>query len=453
MAGRVFPEDPLELARTVRDWLARTAPMADRLVATPRAVIAPHAGLPVCGAVMAGAWSATRDAAPDRIVLLAAAPMPDFTGIAVPVHHGAIEIPGKKLRIDRDACRALIRSGRAHGREAAFEAQPGIDAHLPFARFLHPRVPVVPLVVGQVAPARIAAVIDRLDRLPGQTLFVLSSDLGRAGTAAEARRLQARTAALIETGQGARLTPDAASGALVLAGWQGSQAGQGCRALRLGHAVTHPKGGGPVSGHGAWAVYPPQGALLPDGLSEVLLDVARRAVGSGLSRGTAPHMRPDSYALPLRTLMASAVTLTAGGTCIGSAATLTPHLPLVADVAGNAARAALRDPRATGRAPDPQALGIEIDLLGPATPLEMPDEAALLARLVPGETGLALSDAGRHAMLLPSAWAELDDPQLFVAALRRKAGLPPDHWSATQQIRLLHAERLVAPAEALPVAA
>ena len=44
------------------------------------------------------------------------------------------------------------------------------------------------------------------------------------------------------------------------------------------------------------------------------------------------------------------------------------------------------------------------------------------------------------ALFLPSVWSGLPDPAAFVRALRRKAGLDPERWSAAQEFRLFHAE-------------
>ena len=49
--------------------------------------------------------------------------------------------------------------------------------------------------------------------------------------------------------------------------------------------------------------------------------------------------------------------------------------------------------------------------------------------LRPGVDGLVLSEGAASATFLPAVWESLPEPRAFLDALRRKAGLPPGHWS------------------------
>ncbi len=51
----------------------------------------------------------------------------------------------------------------------------------------------------------------------------------------------------------------------------------------------------------------------------------------------------------------------------------------------------------------------------------------------PFEDGIILSDGNRRGLFLPQVWDQLPDPKDFLAHLKRKAGLPIDHWSTTMQ--------------------
>ena len=52
-----------------------------------------------------------------------------------------------------------------------------------------------------------------------------------------------------------------------------------------------------------------------------------------------------------------------------------------------------------------------------------------MSRLRPGVDGLVLAGRGHRATFLPQVWEKLEDPESFVAALERKAGLAPGSWS------------------------
>lgn len=108
--------------------------------------------------------------------------------------------------------------------------------------------------------------------------------------------------------------------------------------------------------------------------------------------------------------------------CIGS---VQANKPLAEDVATNAIGAALRDPRFRPvTADEAPSLHVSVAVLSPFSPIDAPDEEALLHTLRPGVDGLLLRDRGRRALFLPQVWDQLPDPRAFVGALKRKAGLP-----------------------------
>lgn len=76
-------------------------------------------------------------------------------------------------------------------------------------------------------------------------------------------------------------------------------------------------------------------------------------------------------------------------------------------------------------------LHVHVSILGPREALRPECEDDLVAMLRPGVDGLVLEERGRVATFLPAVWAQLASPREFLAQLRRKAGLPVDHWSET----------------------
>ena len=115
--------------------------------------------------------------------------------------------------------------------------------------------------------------------------------------------------------------------------------------------------------------------------------------------------------------------------CIGSPES---WRPLGTDVVANANRAAFHDPRFDPLTKEETAaLDIHISVLSPAEVFEFEDEADFMARLNAGIDGLVIEDKGCRALFLPSVWEQLPDPVQFVAHLKDKAGLAPNHWSDT----------------------
>ena len=456
VAGRFFPDDKLLLKACVTDLLRQAEDAGRDVPSAPVAIITPHAGYDYCGALTAVAWQASRAAQPDRIAVISPAHGTPVSGVAVPSRHSAVALPGLRVRIDREACRALRRAGLARDDDQPFEAEHGIDTQLPFARSVHSGVPVVPVVVGDADITRVAQVVDALAALPGETLFVLSSDLSHHLPETDAQRRDVRTAGLIEIGQGGMLGSHDACGARVIAGFQTSRFGAGLRAVRLARTTSGrvTGSGDSVVGYGAWAIVSETAPALRDDLRAILLDVARRALVSRATRGTAPDVRVDSFATPLRGVMASFVTLERRGQLRGCTGTLVPFRPLVADVADNAVRAGFADPRFPALRPDELAdLTLTVSALTVPRPMSAAPRDDVLAALQPGESGLIVTQGKARGVLLPSVWAALPEPNDFLSTLLRKAGLDPDAWPDDLRFHHFRAESFSAPPAAQAEAA
>ncbi|WP_165354663.1 AmmeMemoRadiSam system protein B [Tropicimonas sp. IMCC6043] len=443
-AGTFFPADARVLAAEVEACLQAAGEAG---AAPPCAIVSAHAGYAYSGR-FAGLSFASVTWTPARVVVVSPSHRYWFRGLAFP-SQDVFATPLGPLAIDRRACAALADAGLAHQEDAAHDNEHGIETQLPFIRSLWPEARLVPLVCGDVPATQVAAALDAL--ADPDTLTVLSSDLSHFLTQDEATRKDAETARLIETGEAEALRPDNACGATGLRGWLLSEAGQGARALRLGMgdsaAVTGDRDR--VVGYGAWAFYPSGAAMLTHGARSTLLGIARDAIRTRLIGGrAAPHA--ESNLTPLQTFAASFVTLTEAGALRGCIGSLTPHRPLVEDVVENALRAGFHDPRfppVTAELLD--RLRISISVLGRPKPLRCADEAEALARITPGKDGLILSSGGRRGVFLPSVWETLADPRAFLEGLKRKAGLPPDHWGRDYVLETFRVESFAEPGPAM----
>jgi AmmeMemoRadiSam system protein A len=165
--------------------------------------------------------------------------------------------------------------------------------------------------------------------------------------------------------------------------------------------------------------------MAPTDLGDALLRTARAALEQAFG---SPRAAAVAYA-DLDRPGATFVTLTQHGDLRGCIGTLDAHRALRLDVEENTRNAAFRDPRfAPLAATEVEVTRIEVSLLSAPVALPIAGEDDLLRRLRPGVDGVVLAYQGRRATFLPQVWESLPEPDAFIAALKRKAGLAGGFW-------------------------
>lgn len=170
-----------------------------------------------------------------------------------------------------------------------------------------------------------------------------------------------------------------------------------------------------------------------DELGRALIGNARHAVATELELAAANP--PEHVALLRRG--ATFVTLFCRGELRGCIGSLRPTRELRFDVRENAVAAAFRDPRFPPlTAAEYEATWVEISLLSAADSFRFGSESELWERLRPGVDGVTLDLDQKRATFLPQVWETLPEPRDFLAALKRKAGLPADFWSPSLNVAI-----------------
>jgi AmmeMemoRadiSam system protein A len=168
-------------------------------------------------------------------------------------------------------------------------------------------------------------------------------------------------------------------------------------------------------------------------LGLALVSIARRAIGVRL--GLAGEAPPGHAALTAPG--ASFVTLFCGEELRGCIGSLHARRPLGEDVRENAINAAFHDPRFPPLVQSEfVATSVEVSLLSPSASFHFAVEEELIARLRPGIDGVTLEHGGHRATFLPQVWATLPEPRMFLAELKRKAGLASDFWNPSMNVGL-----------------
>jgi AmmeMemoRadiSam system protein B len=250
VAGSFYAGHPQRLRTAVADLLAAAPASAG---ASPKALIAPHAGYTYSGGVAAAAFATLRgSAAITRVVLIGPAHYVAVRGIAVPTAD-AFETPLGRVPVDRDALSAIADLPFVVEADAAHAPEHALEVELPFLQTLLGSFALVPLLVGDADPRQVAQVLGRLWGEP-DTLIVVSSDLSHYHDYDTARQLDAATAAVIERGEWRSLGPDRACGFLAVAGLLVEADRRGLAARRLALCNSGDTAGprDRVVGYGAW---------------------------------------------------------------------------------------------------------------------------------------------------------------------------------------------------------
>lgn len=167
-------------------------------------------------------------------------------------------------------------------------------------------------------------------------------------------------------------------------------------------------------------------------LGNTLLQLARCAIAAHFCPVTPPAVK-----LPeLHKKGATFVTLTQLDQLRGCIGSLEAWRPLLVDVQDNARKAAFHDPRFAPLSEAELPLTrIEISLLTPAEPIIFNSQTDALAQLQPDIDGIIFSAGRYRSTFLPQVWAQLPKPELFMAHLKQKAGLPADYWGPDVQLQ------------------
>lgn len=168
---------------------------------------------------------------------------------------------------------------------------------------------------------------------------------------------------------------------------------------------------------------------------KILLDTARASIQYGLSHHSQMPIQLTDYPAQLQQIRGCFVTLHLLGRLRGCIGTLQARQALIQDVAYNAFNAAFNDPRFHPlSAAEFASITLDISILSTAQPMHFSSEQDLLRQLRPGIDGLILTEQGHRGTFLPSVWEQLPDPEIFLAHLKNKAGLPTNYWSDTVRV-------------------
>jgi len=426
VAGLFYPAEPAQLAYDVQHLLNEATPHELPI----KALIVPHAGYIYSGAIAATAYAALRPIAARirRVVLLGPTHRVAVRGLALPDAE-IFDTPLGRVMLDTQTMHAIAHlpqisiSSEAHLQEHSLEVQ------LPFLQTVLSDFTLLPLAVGMASADEVAEVLEAVWG-GEETLIVISSDLSHYLPYSTAQRVDRETAdSILELHQ--PIAHDRACGGTPVSGL--------IVAARHHHLTPHLldlRNSGDtagshdrVVGYAAFAFTGEQPVSNEKG--KTLLRLARAAIAKELGFISQELPRTDWLEEPGATF----VTLTLNDQLRGCIGSLEAYRPLIDDVRHNAAAAAFNDTRfdPLSKAEFDHVL-VEVSLLSPPETIRFKNEQDALAQLHPGKDGVILEYVSHRATFLPQVWAQLQQPQVFLAHLKNKAGLAEDFWS--DQIKL-----------------
>lgn len=213
-----YPADEGELRDLVDALLerARGSLGAAPAHASPKALIAPHAGYQYSGPVAASAYARIAPEGIRRVVLLGPAHRVPVRGLAAPAAD-AFATPLGPVALDASALAGVARLPQVRRSDPAHAFEHSLEVQLPFLQRVLGSFLLVPLVVGDAEPEEVDEVLEALWG-GRETLVVVSSDLSHYLDYETARRLDAQTTRAIEALAPESLDPDRACGCIPVQG-------------------------------------------------------------------------------------------------------------------------------------------------------------------------------------------------------------------------------------------
>jgi AmmeMemoRadiSam system protein B len=253
VAGLFYPGHEAELAASVQGYLAEQS--TDPEVATPKALIVPHAGYVYSGSVAASAYRCLASGHQiHRVVLLGPSHRVPIRGLAVP-SADFFSTPLGSVPIDVDGRHRLRELGLAGVSDAAHASEHSLEVQLPFLQSVLGEFTLLPIAVGLAPADRVSEALDAVWGGP-ETLIVVSSDLSHYHTANEARQLDGMTSRSI-LARRSDLSDQQACGARCINGLMKCARNRrlSVKLLDLRNSSETAGDGSRVVGYGSYALY------------------------------------------------------------------------------------------------------------------------------------------------------------------------------------------------------
>jgi len=425
VAGSFYPDDAGALKALINSFAEKNK---NEYKYKTRAVIVPHAGLIYSGR-LAYEGISQLDGNVKNIFIFAPAHRVGFEGIALS-SFDKWKTPLGVIDVNQDICKELSEKFGANINDAAIAPEHSIEIEIPVIQSLFDDVKIVPVLIGRADFEVVFAILNEYYQNP-ENGFVVSSDLSHFLSDAAARKIDNQTATMIETGNLNGFRFEQACGAIGIAGLVEFANEKGFSLIRIDMTNSAETTGdkSSVVGYGCWFLYEGnKNAFIEKYYRDMVVDTVKSVLRASFTDEEIAVDYPQVFDEP----GACFVTLEKAGQLRGCIGSIIAHQPLFSDLVGHAKDAAFNDYRFEQVTEDElKDIKVSISLLTDPRKIEFTDEEDLLNKMVPNVDGIIINDGPYQAVYLPVVWEQLPDKREFLNSLKRKAGLPPNHFSKT----------------------
>lgn len=421
VAGSFYPKQASELNTMLDKYLS----LETVKIASPKAIIAPHAGYIYSGLTAASIYSNVEQIKDKvrRVVLLGPTHRVYVKGIALPTNtHFAS--PLGNVTLDTQSLNKISKHSFVHYIDEAHEQEHSLEVHIPFLQKVLSDFVLSPILIGEASPGQVAIILNELWG-GEETLIVISSDLSHFHDYETAAKTDNKTTQLIENFDYEHIGSKQACGCMPMRGLLklAQEKNMSIKTIDVRNSGDTAGTKDRVVGYGAYALF--ENRILNKIDEALIFDVIHKSIEQGLETGKA--FKPDIKGISekLHKNYAVFVTLKLKGQLRGCIGTTEAHMPLINAAAQYAHAAAFSDPRFKPLTNDEyKNIEISLSILTPAVHFDFDDEQDLINKLRPEVDGLIISKNNARATFLPVVWESLKDPKQFVSELKRKAGIP-----------------------------
>lgn len=427
VAGSFYPKQASELNIMLEKFLSQYAVNDSVNIATPKAIIAPHAGYIYSGQTAASVYSNLEQVKDKirRVVLLGPTHRVSVKGIALPSNtHFAS--PLGNVSIDTQSLKKISAHSFVNYIDEAHTQEHSLEVHIPFLQKVINNFVLLPILVGNATPEQVATILKELWG-NDETLIVISSDLSHFLNYETASKTDRNTTELIEKFDYEHIGSKQACGCMPMRGLLklAQEKNMTIQTVDLRNSGDTAGTKDRVVGYGAYALFDNDDKILNDSDKAIVFDVMRKSIEQGLKSGEIIKLNIESFPEKLKLKYAVFVTLKLKSQLRGCIGTNEAHMPLIKAVAKYAHAAAFSDPRFKPLTEgEYKHVEISLSILTPAVPFPFKDEQDLLNKLRPNTDGLIISKNNKRATFLPVVWESLSKPEQFLNELKRKAGIP-----------------------------